>query len=215
MKSRSRYASPVLPSRSLEYAPARTRPPVRTAHTPARARRLPRPADSAPRLLLRVVAGLFFITFGYMKFFDSILLGTEAVSLPAGPAGFALYLEAVGVPFPLLNAYVVCLVEMVCGAGLILSAFLPAPALLTRLSALPLSVAMAVAVLTVGVRNLVGHPVLMNGVPVTAQAWRLPLELGLLLITLLLLWRPLPSRRPGPGLWPSAPRSWNSLPSPR
>lgn len=197
MKSRSRFASPMLPSRSVEDAPARTRHLARTPRASARTRRVPRPADTSLRMGLRLVAGLFFITFGYMKFFDCILLGTEAVTLPRGPAGFALYLEAVGVPFPLLNAYVVCLVEMLCGTGLILSAFLPAPALLTRLCALPLAGAMAVAVLTVGVRNLLGNPVLMNGIPVTAQPWRLPLEFGLLLITLLLLWRPLPSLRAG------------------
>ncbi len=159
-----------------------------------RALRLPRPAETTARMALRMVAGFFFFTFGYVKFFDTIMLGTEAVSLPVGPTGFALYLEAVGVPFPLLNAYVVCWVEMLCGVGLVLSPFLPAPALLTRLFALPLAAAMTVAVLTVGLRNLVGNPVLLNGVPVTAQFWRLPLELVLLLITVLLLWRPLPSR---------------------
>jgi uncharacterized membrane protein YphA (DoxX/SURF4 family) len=186
MKSQSKNEFPVLPSRFLENRTA-----ARSAPAAARALRLPRPAESSIRMALRLVAGFFFFTFGYVKFFDTIMLGTEAVSLPLGPTGFALYLEAVGVPFPLLNAYVVCWVEMLCGVGLLLSPFLPAPALLTRLCALPLAVAMTVAVLTVGLRNLVGNPVLLNGVPVTAQFWRLPLELMLLLITLLLLWKPL------------------------
>jgi putative oxidoreductase len=190
MKSLRKDEFPVLPSRFLENSPA----PAKNVTHAAPALRLPRPADSTLRMALRLVAAFFFCWFGYMKFFDTILLGTNAVSLPQGPAGFALYLQAVGVPFPLLNAYVVCLVEMVCGVGLVLSPFLPAPALLTRLCALPLTVAMTVAVITVGIRNLLGHPVLLNGIPVTAQAWRLPLEFMLMLISLMMLWKPLSSR---------------------
>jgi uncharacterized membrane protein YphA (DoxX/SURF4 family) len=144
------------------------------------------------------VAGGLFLVLGQMKLFATILLGTEAVSLPPGPVGFAQYLTAVGVPFPLLNAYVVCLVEMLCGLGLILSALLPRPALLTRLCALPLLVDMTVATFTVGLRNLLGQPVLLQGVAVTAQPWRLPLELGLLLAMLFFLAWPLPGRQPSP-----------------
>ncbi|WP_272134778.1 DoxX family protein [Stigmatella ashevillensis] len=147
-------------------------------------------------MALRATAGIVFVTLGHMKFFDSILLGTTAISLPTGPEGFAQYLAAIGVPFPLLNAYMVCLVEMVCGLALVLSAFLPAPALLTRLAALPLLVDMVVATITVGLRNAMGQPVLMEGIAVTQQAWRLPVEASMLLITLLLVWRPLP--RPVP-----------------
>lgn len=198
MKYRSRYPAPVstaLPAHGEE---------VRTRHAPrARPasswRRAMAPADSPLRLTLRAAAALVFVTLGQMKFFDSILLGTDAVTLPQGPGGFAQYLAAIGVPFPLLTAYLVCLVEMLCGAGLVLSAFLPWPALLTRLVALPLFIDMGVATITVGLRNLMGHPVMLDGVAVTHQAWRLPLELSLLLLTLLLLWRPLARREPGPG----------------
>lgn len=212
MKSLNKYEVPVLPSRFLEKAPAPARVVPLPAPAQARALRLPRPADTTIRMALRLVAGFFFFTFGYMKFFDTIMLGTEAVSLPVGPTGFALYLEAVGVPFPLLNAYVVCWVEMLCGVGLVFSPFLPAPALLTRLCALPLTAAMAVAVVTVGLRNLVGNPVLLDGVPITAQVWRLPLEFLLLLITALLLWKPLSSRYSAHRSWPFAPGSWSALP---
>jgi putative oxidoreductase len=191
MQSLSKHEFPMLSPSFLEDSRAGEVTDTQGAPARERALRLPRPAESTVRMGLRVVAAFFFLWFGYLKFFDSIMLGTAAVSLPPGPAGFALYLEAVGVPFPLLNAYVVCLVEMLCGVGLVLSPFLPAPSLLTRLSALPLTAAMAVAVLTVGLRNLLGNPVLLNGIPVTAQAWRLPLELLLLLIAALMLWRPL------------------------
>jgi len=151
--------------------------------------------ESSERLAMRIIAGLVFITLGQMKFFDSILLGTDAVSIPTGPEGFAEYLSAVGVPFPLLNAYLVCLVEMVCGFGLMVSAFLPRghSAIVTRMMALPLMGDIFVATIAVGVRNAIGDPVRMHGIAVTAQAWRLPLEAALLLITLFFVIKPLPS----------------------
>jgi putative oxidoreductase len=188
MKSRSRYSAPI----STPF-PARPEQP--------RPRRLPklrltRPSDSTIRLLLRTLAGIAFVTLGQMKFFDSILLGTDAVSLPQGPEGFAQYLAAIGIPFPLLNAYMVCFVEMLCGVGLLLSAFMPRPALATRLTAFPLFMDMVVALVTVGVPNLLGHPVMLDGVAVTNQAWRFPLEGALLAITLMLLVRPMARREP-------------------
>ncbi len=166
-----------------------------SAHASAGGRsfRLPRPADTLARVALRAAAGSVFITLGQMKFFDSILLGTDAVVIPNGPEGFAQYLAAIGLPFPLFNAYMVCWVEMICGLGLLLSAFLPASGHLTRLCALPLAGDMIVALLTVGIPNLWGSPVRMDGVAVTTQAWRLPLEATLLAMMLLFLWRPLPS----------------------
>jgi hypothetical protein len=62
-----------------------------------------------------------------------------------------------------------------------------------RLCAFPLAVDMIVALSTVGVPNLLGHPVLMEGIAVTTQPWRLPLEVVQLLLTLLFLWQPLSS----------------------
>lgn len=151
--------------------------------------------ESPERLAMRIIAGLVFITLGQMKFFDSILLGTDAISIPKGPEGFAQYLDAVGVPFPLLNAYMVCLVEMICGLGLMASAFLPRgrSAIATRMMAFPLMVDIFVATVAVGVRNAIGDPVRMQGIAVTAQVWRLPLEAALLLITLFFVIKPLPS----------------------
>jgi uncharacterized membrane protein YphA (DoxX/SURF4 family) len=162
--------------------------------------RLPKSADTLARVALRAAAGTVFITLGYLKFFDSIHLGTDAVVIPSGPEGFAQYLAAIGVPFPLFNAYMVCWVEMICGLGLLLSSFLPASSHLTRLCALPLAGDMIVALATVGIPNLLGHPVMMEGVAVTTQAWRLPLEAIQLVIVLIFLWKPLPaSSRPAVG----------------
>jgi uncharacterized membrane protein YphA (DoxX/SURF4 family) len=155
--------------------------------------RLPKSADTLARVALRAAAGTVFITLGYLKFFDSIHLGTDAVVIPSGPEGFAQYLAAIGVPFPLFNAYMVCWVEMICGLGLLLSSFLPASGHLTRLCALPLAGDMIVALATVGIPNLLGHPVMMEGVAVTTQSWRLPLEVIQLVIVMIFLWKPLPA----------------------
>ncbi|NMO20091.1 DoxX family protein [Pyxidicoccus fallax] len=151
--------------------------------------------ESPYRFALRIIAGTVFVFLGQVKFFDTIHLGTDAVVLPRGPVGFAVYLSAVGVPFPLFHAYMVCWVEMVCGLFLMVGAFLPRACSthLTRLTALPLMLDMVVALFTVGVPNALGHPVRVNDVAVTAQAWRLPLELVLLAITGYLVLKPLPA----------------------
>lgn len=203
MKARSRYAAaPLLTPPPAHSEPGHTRQVHRGRSTPP-GLTFPKSSETALRLALRIVAGAVFITLGQMKFFDSILLGTDAVTLPTGPEGFAQYLGAIGVPFPLLSAYMVCIVEMICGVGLVLSAFLPAPAILTRLTALPLFMDMTVAILTVGVPNLMGDPVRLEGIAVTHQVWRFPLEFGLWLAALVLLVRPLPKREPTPTYAPS------------
>lgn len=197
MKSRARYTTPVStlsPARTEEAPPQRRVPHVRSVRSVRASLSLLRPSDSTLRLVLRAAAMIAFVTLGQMKFFDSILLGTDAVTLPQGPEGFAQYLAAIGVPFPLFNAYMVCLLEMVCGVGLLMTAFLPKASILTRLAALPLFFDMVVATLTVGLRNLMGHPVMLDGVAVTNQVWRLPLEVSLLAITLMLLVKPLARR---------------------
>ena len=202
MKYRSRYPAPVSAAFPAHAEEVRTRHAPR-ARPASSWRRAMEPADSPLRLTLRVAAALVFVTLGQMKFFDSILLGTDAVTLPQGPGGFAQYLAAIGVPFPLLNAYMVCILEMVCGVGLLMTAFLPKASILTRLAALPLFFDMVVATLTVGLRNLMGNPVMLDGVAVTNQVWRLPLELSLLAITLMLVVKPL-ARRSEPSMVPVA-----------
>jgi uncharacterized membrane protein YphA (DoxX/SURF4 family) len=102
-------------------------------------------------------------------------------------------LSGLGVPFPLFNAWFVIVLEVVAGLGLILGAWTPATRLVTRLCALPLVGDMGVALL-VGLRQVTGNPVVMDGFPVMNQFWRLPLELGLMLSMVYLLWRPAPRR---------------------
>jgi uncharacterized membrane protein YphA (DoxX/SURF4 family) len=203
MKAVAQHSTPVstpFPTHAEGANALRSEPPARSTQS------LPsfiRPSDSTLRLILRAAAMIAFVTLGQMKLFDSILLGTDAVTLPQGPEGFAQYLAAIGVPFPLLNAYMVCILEMVCGVGLLMTAFLPKPSILTRLAALPLFFDMVVATLTVGLRNLMGNPVMLGGVAVTNQVWRLPLELSLLAITLMLVVKPL-ARRSEPSMVPVA-----------
>ena len=194
MKSRARYSSAVTTTPFPAHSePGRTQPVRHTRSVRSRLSSI-RPADSTLRLVLRAAAMIAFVTLGQMKFFDSILLGTDAVTLPNGPEGFAPYLAAIGVPFPLLNAYMVCIIEMLCGVGLLATAFLPKPSILTRLAALPLFADMMVATITVGIPNLMGNPVMLDGVAVTNQIWRFPLEFSLLAITLMLVVRPLARR---------------------
>jgi uncharacterized membrane protein YphA (DoxX/SURF4 family) len=153
-------------------------------------------AEQVPETLgrrpLRDVPGVIFLAFGLMKAFAStfpFLVGAPDLAVASGPEGFARMLTGLGVPFPLFNAWMVILMEVLCGVGLILSAWMPATVLLTRLCALPLAVDMLVA-LSVGVRQVRGNPVVLDGLPVMNQAWRLPLEVGLLAAMVYLLWRP-------------------------
>ncbi len=137
-------------------------------------------ADSPYRVCLRAAAGMIFFLFGMKKLLGSISLGTTLVHLPEGPQGFAVYLAAVGVPFPLFNAYMVLAVEILGGLGLMFGICIGMSRHITRLLALSLMGDMGVATLLVGLRNFMNHPVVINGVPVTDQLWRMPLELGLL-----------------------------------
>ncbi len=161
-------------------------------------RELERPPEPEPpsRRQLRGVTGVIFILFGLMKASAPalpILVGARGLEVASGPEGFSLLLGQLGVPFPLFNAWLVIAVEVVCGLGLIFSTRLQGTALLTRAFALPLTVDMAVATL-VGVRNVLGQPLEVNGYLVMYQPWRLPLELSLLAGVAYLLWRPVAAR---------------------
>lgn len=79
-------------------------------------------------LVLRLVLGMIFIAHGYPKLFKKDF----------GPQGFSGFLKSVGVPAPLLFAYVVGTVEFFGGILLILGLF-------TRLSAIVIAINMIVA----------------------------------------------------------------------
>jgi len=141
--------------------------------------------ETPVRFVLRVATGLVFLATGQMKLVGSIVLGTSLVHLTPGIKGFAEYLEAVGISFPLAGAYVVTGVELVGAALLVSGAFWPRAIRWTRVVCLALAVDMLVALAKVGLQNLADHPVILHGVPVTFQPWRLPLEASLLLCMLL------------------------------
>ena len=126
------------------------------------------PARSLFASTLRLAAGLLFVGTGGFK-----LLGTLAPGLPAGAAGFAVLLEHVGVPFPLLAAYAVCQLEL--GGGLLLCLKVQ-----VRAIACLLAIDMACALGLVGLPALLGHPVQLGSLAVGQEPWRVPLELGLL-----------------------------------
>ncbi len=197
-----RQAAPAMnASRSVETPPRRHR--VVRAVAPLARNVLSTehiPETTPGRLQLRGVTGIIFIVFGLMKAFDTtlpVLVGAPGLHVSSGPEGFAQLLAGIGVPFPLLNAWVVIAVELLCGLGLILGAWLPATKLVTRLSALPLTIDMLVA-LAVGIRQVQGNPVMLDGLPIMNQFWRLPMELGLLLGVAYLLWKPVGTPRVTP-----------------
>ena len=125
-----------------------------------------RPAWVEPglRTALRAFAGFVFLYLGALKIsaktFEHSVLGTRGLDLAPGPGGFAQYLAAAGIPLPEVSAYLCVTVELLCGLGIILGAFLPLAQLVTRLFAVALAVDMLTALAVTGVRNIIGHPVL-------------------------------------------------------
>jgi putative oxidoreductase len=84
--------------------------------------------------VIRLVVGIVFLMHGGQKLF---VLGFGAV---------AAYMARVGIPAPMAAAVVVTLVEFLGGLALLLGLF-------TRWAAIPLAVNMAVAIITVHLRN--------------------------------------------------------------
>jgi len=168
----------------------------RLVHTlathPRRNHWLERVPETPGRYQVRGVTGVIFILFGLMKTFDftlPVLVGAPGLHVNTGAEGFAQLIAGLGLPFPLLTSWMVIAMEVVLGLGLILGAWTPATRLITRLCALPLAGDMVMALL-VGIRQVTGNPVVLDGHPIMNQFWRLPLELGLLAGMLFLLWKP-------------------------
>jgi putative oxidoreductase len=82
--------------------------------------------------LIRLGAGFTLVVHGYPK-----LLGPQP-----GPKGFAGYLKGVGVPSPMLMAYVVAITEIVGGGCLLIGFF-------TRLAALVVAIEFLVIILKI------------------------------------------------------------------
>ena len=89
-------------------------------------------ASLAP-LAVRVIVGIIMVAHGLQK-------------LTGGPANFGQGLSGMGVPLPVLMAYVVTFVELIGGILLIIG-------LLSRLAALLLTIDLAVAILLVKVNT--------------------------------------------------------------
>ena len=172
---------------------------------PRRNHWLERVPETPGRYQVRGVTGVIFMLFGLMKAFDftlPILVGAPGLRVNTGVEGFAQLIASLGIPFPLFNAAMVIAMEVVLGLGLILGAWTPGTRLITRLCALPLLGDMMVALL-VGLRQVQGNPVMVDGHAIMNQFWRLPLELGLLAGMLYLLWKPA-ARAVAPHLVPVA-----------
>ena len=85
--------------------------------------------------LLRIVVGVIFFYHGYLKLF-----------VPGGFSGFVKMLEGLGVPFPIISALLVSVVEFVGGFFFIVGMF-------TRWSAIFLTIDMLVALFLVHIKN--------------------------------------------------------------
>ncbi|MFY0572421.1 DoxX family protein [Archangium lansingense] len=185
--------APLSPSRSAVGRQTWRPRIVRSLAThPRRDYWLERVPETPGRYQVRGVTGVIFILFGLMKAFDftlPILVGAPGLQVNTGVEGFAQLISGIGMPFPLFNASMVIAMEVVLGLGLILGAWTPATRLITRLCALPLAGDMMVALL-VGIRQIQGNPVMIDGYAIMNQFWRLPVELGLLAGMVYLLWRP-------------------------
>lgn len=120
------------------------------------AQQLEQPARDTGLLVLRVMLGGLFVFHGGAKFMNGI-------------DGFAGYLDSLGVPFPMLNAYMAAGTEVLAGLAVIVGLF-------TRLAAIPLAFTMAVAFVTA------------KGATLSAQGGggEYPLALGLAAVALAL-----------------------------
>jgi len=114
---------------------------------------------------LRTTTAVLFLLAGGVKLF----------ALP----GFATVLRTCGVPAPALAALAVPLLE-IGGGGALLAGRRP------RLAALALAIDMVFAIVLVGIPGARGVRFHADGHTVGGEAWRLPLELALLLTLLVL-----------------------------
>ncbi len=93
------------------------------------------------RLILRIALGVIFLAHGVLKFQGGV--GYE-------PGGVAFFFKSVGIPLPLLFAWIVSLVETIGGIALILGIFV-------REFAFALSITMIVAIFSLKLsKGLVG-----------------------------------------------------------
>jgi putative oxidoreductase len=86
-----------------------------------------------PLLALRLVVGYGFLAHGLAK-------------ATKGPAGFAKLLHVIGVPFPVVTAWAVMLLEIFGGIALLIGLFI-------ALASVPLIASMIVAMFTIHFRN--------------------------------------------------------------
>jgi uncharacterized membrane protein YphA (DoxX/SURF4 family) len=138
---------------------------------------------------LRLSVGLLFVGTGVFK-----LVAPLSPELPAGPAGFAQFLEAAGIPFALANAYLVCIVEIAAGLGLALSSMLRPLLGPSLFMAAALALSMLTALVTVGLPAALGNPIRVGSTVIAGEPWRLALEAALLVLTgvmVLTTWRTL------------------------
>ena len=128
---------------------------------------------------LVIVSGVLFILAGAFKF----LAPAPGGSTLEGQRAFAQALSGLGVPIPFVMAALIPALEVVGGVGLISGKG-------RKLWALLLALDMIGAIFLVGLPGKFGRVVSVGESTIGAESWRLPLEIGLLLLMLYVLFLP-------------------------
>ena len=128
-----------------------------------------------------VSAGVLFVLTGALK----ILAAAPGESTLEGRNAFAQMLLQIGVPLPFLVAAVIPVLEIVGGIGLISNRGARAWALL-------LACDMIGAILLVGIPGKMGRVISVGQTQIGGEAWRLPLEIGLLFMMIYFVIYPRP-----------------------
>ena len=129
--------------------------------------------------VLVIVSGLLFLLAGAFKF----LTPAPGGSTLEGQRAFAQALSQLGVPIPVVMAALIPALEVVGGIGLISGKG-------RKLWALLLALDMIGAIFLVGLPGKSGRGITVGTATIGAESWRLPLEIGLLLLMLYVLFLP-------------------------
>lgn len=128
---------------------------------------------------LVIVSGVLFVLAGVFKF----LAPAPGGSTLEGQRAFAQALSQLGVPLPFVMAALIPALEVVGGIGLISGKG-------RKLWALLLALDMIGAIFLVGLPGKSGRVVSVGATTIGTESWRLPLEIGLLLLMLYVLFLP-------------------------
>lgn len=130
---------------------------------------------------VRFLTGLIFVFAGVGKALLPVLIPALGLDAPSFPE----VLREIGIPFPVLSAALVCALEIVGGLSLTNGKW-------AKLFIPLLAMDMLGAILSVGLPASLGTPIIVEGIAIGSESWRLPLEGGLLAALIWTWWREVP-----------------------